>query len=253
MDTSGDGDAMSDGSTLRMPTPGAAELPRRRRRRWPWAVLGIVLVLVALFVVLDRVAVAYAENQAAQQMQSQGFPTKPDVTIKGFPFLTQVAAKRLNDVHITASDVPAGPVKFSFTADATDVLLNSGFQSGTISHVTGTGLIGFSSVAAAFGGGGSGLTVSSAGGNNVKVSLNIAGFNVSMTGTIEQAGPNTVKVHLNPPSGIPVSLPIPSDFTIHIPALPLHLTIQSVQVTSQGVLIHATGSNIKFTQSGGLG
>jgi LmeA-like phospholipid-binding len=242
---------MSDGSTLRMPTPGAPELPRRRRRRWPWVVLGIVLVLVVLFVVLDRVAVAYAENQAAQQMQSQGFPTKPDVTIKGFPFLTQVAARRFNDVHITASNVPAGPVKFSFTADATDVLLNPGFQSGTISHVTGTGLIPFSSVASAFGGG-SGLTISSAGGNNMKVSLSVLGFNVSMTGTIEQAGPNTLKVHLNQPSGIPVSLPIPTDFTIHIPPLPMHLTIQSVQVTSQGVLIHATGSDIKFTQSGGL-
>jgi hypothetical protein len=243
---------MSDGSTLRMPTPGAPELPRRRRRRWPWVVLGIVLVLVVLFVVLDRVAVAYAENQAAQQMQSQGFPTKPDVTIKGFPFLTQVAARRFNDVHITASNVPAGPVKFSFTADATDVLLNPGFQSGTISHVTGTGLIPFSSVASAFGGGGSGLTISSAGGNNMKVSLNVLSFNVSMTGTIEQTGPNTLKVHLNQPSGIPVSLPIPTDFTIQIPALPMHLTIQSVQVTSQGVLIHATGSDIKFTQSGGL-
>ena len=244
---------MSDGSTLRMPTPGAPELPRRRRRKWPWVVLGIVLVLVALFVVLDRVAVAYAENQAAQQMQSQGFPTKPDVTIKGFPFLTQVAARRLNDVHISASDVPAGPVKFSFTADATDVLLDSGFQSGTISHVTGTGLIGFSSVASAFGGGGSGLTISSGGGNTVKVGLNVLGFDVSLTGTIEQTGPDTLKVHLNPPSGIPVSLPIPTDFTIHIPTLPMHLTIQSVKVTSQGVVIHATGSDIKFTQSGGLG
>src|SRR5215472_3971765 len=110
-DTSGGGGAMSDGSTLRLPTPGAPGLPRRRRRRWPWVVLGIVLVLVALFVVLDRVAVAYAENQAAQQMTSQGFPTKPDVTIKGFPFLTQVAAKHINDVHVTASNVPAGPVK----------------------------------------------------------------------------------------------------------------------------------------------
>jgi LmeA-like phospholipid-binding len=253
MDTSGDGGAMSDGSTLRMPAPGAPGLPRRRRRRWPWVVLGIVLVLVALFVVLDRVAVAYAENQAAQQMQSQGFPTKPDVTIKGFPFLTQVAAKRINDVHITASNVPAGPVKFSFTADATDVLLNPGYQSGTISHVTGTGVIPFSNVASALGGGGSGLTISSAGGNNVKLSVNVAGFNLSMTGSVEQTGPSTVKVHLNPPSGLPVSLPIPSDFTIHIPTLPMHLTIQSVKVTGQGLVVHASGSDIKFTQSGGLG
>jgi LmeA-like phospholipid-binding len=244
---------MSDGSTLRMPTPGAPAAPRRQRRKWPWVVLGIVLVLAVLFVVLDRVAVAYAENQAAKQMQSQGFPAKPDVTIKGFPFLTQVAARRLNDVHITASDVPAGPVKFSFAADATDVLLNPGFQSGTISHVTGTGVIPFSSVSSALGAGGSGLTISSAGGNNVKVSLNIAGFDVSMTGSVEQTGPNTLKVHLNQPSGIPVSLPIPTDFTIHIPTLPLHLTIQSVRVTSQGVVVHATGSDIKFTQSGGLG
>jgi LmeA-like phospholipid-binding len=244
---------MSDGSTLRMPTPGAPAAPRRQRRKWPWVVLGIVLVLAVLFVVLDRVAVAYAENQAAKQMQSQGFPAKPDVTIKGFPFLTQVAARRLNDVHITASNVPAGPVKFSFAADATDVLLNPGFQSGTISHVTGTGVIPFSSVSSALGAGGSGLTISSAGGNNVKVSLNIAGFDVSMTGSVEQTGPNTLKVHLNQPSGIPVSLPIPTDFTIHIPTLPLHLTIQSVRVTSQGVVVHATGSDIKFTQSGGLG
>jgi LmeA-like phospholipid-binding len=244
---------MSDGSTLRMPAPGAPELRRRRHRRWPWVLLSIVIVLAVLFVVADRAAVAYAENQAAKQMQSQGFPTKPDVTIKGFPFLTQVAARRINDVHITASNVPAGPVKFSFTADATDVLLNPGYQSGTISHVTGTGVIPFSNVASAFGGGGSGLTVSSAGGNNVKVSLSVLGFNISMTGTIEQAGPNTVKVHLNPPSGIPVSLPIPTDFTIHLPALPMHLTIQNVKVTSQGVLIHATGSDIKFSQSGGLG
>ena len=87
----------------------------------------------------------------------------------------------------------------------------------------------------------------------MKVGLNIAGFDVSMTGTVEQTGPNTLKVHLNQPSGIPVSLPIPSNFTIHLPALPMHLTIQSVRVTSQGVVIHASGSDIKFTQSGGLG
>ena len=240
---------MTSGATVQLPIP---ERPRRRRR-WPWIVLASVLVLLVLLVVLDRVAVAYAENQAAQQMQSQGFPAKPDVTIKGFPFLTQVAARHIKDVHITASKVPAGPVKFDLTANATDILLNPGYQSGTISHVTGTGVIPFSSVSSALGGGGSGLTISSAGGNTMKVGLNVLGLDVSLTGTIEQAGPNTLKVHLNPPSGIPVSLPIPNNFTIHIPTLPMHLTIQSVKVTSQGIVVHATGSNIKFDQSGGLG
>jgi hypothetical protein len=234
---------------VQLPIP---ERPRRRRR-WPWIVLAIVVVLVVLFIVLDRVAVAYAENQAAQQMQSQGFPAKPDVTIKGFPFLTQVASRHIKDVHITASKVPAGPVTFSLTADATDVLLNPGYQSGTISHVTGTGVIPFSSVGSALGAGGSGLTITSGGGNTVKVGLNVLGLDVSLTGTIKQVGPNTLKVHLNPPSGIPAQLPIPNNFSIHIPTLPMHLTIQSVKVTSQGVVVHATGSNIKFSQSGGLG
>jgi LmeA-like phospholipid-binding len=241
--------AMTSGATVQLPIP---ERPRRRRR-WPWVVLATLLVLLVLFVVLDRAAVAYAENKAAQQMQSQGFPVKPDVTIKGFPFLTQVASRHFNDIHITADNVKEGPVALSIVADATDVRLDPGYQSGTIGHVTGTGVIGFSSVASAFGGTGSGLSISSAGGNKVKVGLNIAGFDASMTGTVEQAGPNTLKVHLSPPSGIPVPLPIPRNFTIPIPALPLHLTIQSVKVTSQGVVIHASGSNIKFTQSGGLG
>ena len=242
--------AMSSGATVQLPIP---ERPRRRRRRWPWIVLASVLVLLVLLVVLDRVAVAYAENRAAQQMQSQGFPAKPDVTIKGFPFLTQVASRHFNDVHITADNVKEGPVTLSIVADATDILLDPGYQSGTIGHVTGTGVIGFSDLASAFGGGTSGLTVSSAGGNNVKVKLNVLGLDLSLTGTIVLTGPNTVKVHLNPPSGLAAALPIPLNFTIHIPALPLHLTIQSVKVTSQGVVIHASGSNIKFTQSGGLG
>lgn len=245
---------MSDGSTVRMPIPGYPE-PRRRRRRWPWILLAIVVVLVVLFVVVDRVAVAYAENQAAQQMQSQGFPTKPDVTIEGFPFLTQVAARRLNDVHITASNVKEGPVTLSITADATDVLLNPGFQSGTISHITGTGLIGFSSLASAAGvEGAPGMKISAAGGNKVKLDINVLGLNLSAVASIEQTGRDTFQVHLDSTDGIPASLlGSLQNFTIHIPNLPLGLSIQSIQVTGQGVLIHVTGSNIKFTQSGGLG
>jgi hypothetical protein len=209
-----------------------------------------VLVLLVLLVVLDRVAVAYADNQAAQQMKSQGFPTKPDVDIQGFPFLTQVASKHLNHIHITASHVKEGPVTLSLVADATDVLLNSGFQSGTITHVTGTGLIGFSSLASAAGvSGAPDLKISAAGPDEVKLEVNLQIVDASATAKIEKTGPNTFKVHIVSTNGIPASLlGSLQNFTIHIPDLPMNLTIQSVKVTSQGVLIHVTGSNIKFSQ-----
>ena len=38
------------------------------------------------------------------------------------------------------------------------------------------------------------------------------------------------------------------NFTIRIPNLPMNLKIRNVRVTSKGVLIHVTGSNIKFSQ-----
>jgi len=242
---------MSSGATVQLPIP---ERPRHRRR-WPWIVLASVLVLLVLFVVLDRVAVAYAENQAAQQMQSQGFPAKPNVTIKGFPFLTQVASRHLKDIHITADKVKEGPVTLSIVADATDVLLDPGFQSGTISHVTGTGLIGFSDLASAAGvSGAPGIKISAAGPDKVKLNVNVLGLDTTATASIEQTGPDTIKVHIDSAGGLPASLlGSLQDFTIRIPSLPMNLKIRSVQVTSQGVLIHATGSNIKFTQSGGLG
>jgi hypothetical protein len=239
---------MSNGSTLRLPTPGAPERPRRRRR-WPWIVLGVVLVLLVLLAVLDRVAVAYAENQAADQMKSQGFPTKPDVTIEGFPFLTQVARKHLDHIHITARRVKEGPVTLSMVADATDVVLNSGFQSGTITHVTGTGLIAFSDLAsAAEAAGVPGLKISAAGPDKVKLDMNVLGIDASATAIIQQTGPHTFKVHLTSTGGIPASLLGPLNFSINIPDLPMNLSIRSVQVTSKGVVIHVTGSNIKFSQ-----
>jgi len=240
---------MSSGSTLRLPTPGFPE-PRRRRRRWPWIVLAVVLVLIVLFVVLDRVAVAYAENQAADQMKSQGFPTKPHVTIEGFPFLTQVASRRIDHIHITASRVKEGPVTLSMVADATDVLLDPGFKSGTISHVTGTGLIGFSELASAAGvEGAPGLKISAAGGNKVKLHVNVLGLDASATAAIKQTGPDTFQVRIVSAGGLPASLlGSLQNFTIRIPDLPMNLTIHNVQVTSKGVLIHVSGSNIKFSQ-----
>lgn len=243
---------MSNDPTLSLPSPGVPQgafPPRpRRRHRGLWITLGSVITLLVLLVVLDRVAVAYANNQAANQIQSQGFPTKPDVSIEGFPFLTQVMARNLKDVHISAANVKEGPVTLSLTADATGVKLNPGFQSGTITHIAGRGLIGFSSLASAAGvSSGAGLSFQAAGPDQVNISLN--GLQVA-TATIQRSGPHTFKAQISGSGGLLGSVLPATSFSVQVPSLPYGISIQSVKVTTQGVLINVTGSNIKFTQNG---
>src|SRR5262249_61943524 len=126
----------------------------------------------------------------ADQMKSQGSPPKRDVTIEGFPFLTQVASRRIDPIHITASRVKEGPVTLSMVADATDVLLDPGFKSGTISHVTGTGLIRFSELASAAGGEGApGLKISAAGGHKGKLHAELPGPGGSAPAGNKATGP----------------------------------------------------------------
>lgn len=243
---------MSNDPTLSLPSPGvppgASPQRPRRRRRSLWIILGSLITLLVLLVVLDRVALAYANNQAAQQIQSQGFPTKPDVSIEGFPFLTQVLARNLKDVHITASNVKEGPVTLSLVVDATDVRLDPGFQGGTITHITGTGLIGFSSLASAAGvSSGAGLAFQAGGSGQVNMSLN--GLQVA-TATIQRTGPHTFTVHISGNGGLLGSVLPATSFSVRVPSLPYGISIQSVKVTSQGVLIFVTDSEVKFTQNG---
>ena len=131
------------------PRAGYSRTPRRRRR-WPLILLIILVVLAGLFVIADRVAVHYADNVFATQIQKQGFSTKPSVSIQGFPFLTQVAARDFKDVRITANGEKAGPVTVDdINATLKDIKLTSGFNSGTVSSIDGTGLITFGNLAKA--------------------------------------------------------------------------------------------------------
>lgn len=71
-----------------------------------------LVVLLALAAVGDRVGVSYAERTVAEQTQaSAGLADLPDVSIEGFPFLTQALAGRYERVVVTSSDVPAGDVR----------------------------------------------------------------------------------------------------------------------------------------------
>lgn len=68
-----------------------------------------LVVLLGLLAVADRVAASYAARTVAAEAQSTaGLRERPEVSIGGFPFLTQALAGRYDAVTVRADDVPAG-------------------------------------------------------------------------------------------------------------------------------------------------
>jgi LmeA-like phospholipid-binding len=226
--------------------------PRRRRRRRPLLVLAIVVVvLLVILGVVDQVFRVYAQNRVAQQIEQQsGLSAKPSVAIEGWPFLSQIAAHDLKAVDISASDVTAdsGKLPFSFTAKATGVHLNSSFSGATVDHITGQALVPFSSVASLFPVSGVTLSADPADGPDaVKADAGIAG---SLTGTVKQTGPSKITVTLNSANGIAkvFSQLSSNSVTITIPQLPAGLVVNSVSVSSQGIVATASASHTTLTE-----
>src|SRR3954463_8421808 len=79
------------------------------------------VVLVALLVLADRLTVLYAENRLAGELKStERLNSKPDVTIRGFPFLTQVVTGAYSHIEVVVKDyAPAHAI----TLDRIDVHL----------------------------------------------------------------------------------------------------------------------------------
>jgi hypothetical protein len=231
-------------------SPGPApRIRRRRRRRWPWiSLIAIIVILVAA----DRVGVVIAENKMASQIQQQGFPTKPDVTIQGFPFLTQLAAKDFKTVVISASNVTEGPLEIaSLHATIHGMHINSSFSGATLDSINGSALITFTALANA-GGLPQGITLTADGPDQVKATLNVPIIGtVSVVAQVTKTGPSTFNVKVTQFGDVPPSLlGNLANFNINVPksALPAGLTIQSVSVTQQGVLVTIVGHDTTLSQ-----
>lgn len=104
----------------------------RRRRRFaglPLAAKAVValVVLTAFLALADRWAVLYAEGKAADTLQSHlDLATAPEVEIGGFPFVTQLAEKKLDSVRVTVPDVAADRVSLAkVSATAHDIRLDA--------------------------------------------------------------------------------------------------------------------------------
>lgn len=111
----------------------------------------VAVVLGVLFVIADRVAVHFAESEAADKLKAtENLAATPDVSIKGFPFLTQVAGGELDDVEVGIKNYEAatgnGTEKIridDLTARMKGVSFSGDYSSATAATATGTALIAY--------------------------------------------------------------------------------------------------------------
>ncbi len=220
---------------------------RRRRRRWPWITL---IVIILVLVGADRGALAITENAMASQFQSSvGLSGKPHVSIPGFPFLTQLAARDFKTVNVNATDETTGPLEIaSLTATAHGMHIH-GLNSAEIDSFTASALVTFTALGNA-GGIPQGITLSQDGPNKIQATVSIGPLSDSATAQVTQTGPNKVTIKVIDAGGIPASvLGNFMDFTITIPKLPAGVAIQSISITQQGLMITATGSHVTVSQN----
>ncbi len=226
---------------------------RRRRRRWPLITL---IVIVVLLVVGDRAANAYTEDQMASQIQSSlGLSGKPHVTIQGFPFLTQLAARDFRTVDVNASNetikassAGSGLLEIASLTATLHGMHIHGLNSATVDQFNASALITFMALGNV-GGIPQGITLSADGPNQIKANISIGPLSDTATAQVTRTGSNQINVKVIDFGGIPADvLGNLADFSFSIPKLPAGVTIQSISVTQQGLRITAAGTNTTLSQ-----
>ncbi|NKZ08142.1 LmeA family phospholipid-binding protein [Actinomadura latina] len=220
-------------------------LPQRRRRRWPVALLALVALLSLLVGTADRAGAAVAQHELAAEIRKQGFPATPEVTIKGIPFLTQVASRDFRDVRLKADNIIEGPLRItSLKVRARNVRVDRGFQSGVLGSVDGTAFVAFGDLAKAGGSPGLELTAGADGRVHAKVDLGIT--DVTATAAVTKEG-DGIRVKALSAAGFPLDeLEGALDFTVPVKGLPLGLAFRGLTVSSGGVSLHVDGRNVRF-------
>jgi hypothetical protein len=221
-----------------------------------------VFVLAVLLVTADRISVAVAENQISDRLTSAyGLPEKPGVSITGFPFLTQVAAGDYGQIDVSASQVPAGGatlrdlnVRLTGVHASVSQVLGTGSSMVTADHAAGSAMVGFGTVDRRLPGG----FRLHPDGKNLSVSGRLAyhGAHIPVSATValgvSDAGISVTPVKVSVPglAGLPVSA-YSSQLRIVVPlaALPLHLRLNSVHVTPDGLRIAASARHVQFART----
>ncbi|MEU6062324.1 DUF2993 domain-containing protein [Streptomyces sp. NPDC047097] len=215
------------------------------------------VVLGGLFVLADRLAVKYAESEVADRVKaSRGLSSTPEVSIKGFPFLTQVAGRELEqvDIGLTGAEASAGGRAVRITemdASLRDVRIQGNFDRAIAATATGTARISYGDLAAA-----AQEDVTLAYGDDGKVKLTgsievpvLGKISESVLSTVSVVDGNTLRVRADkvPGDSIPGvegRIRERTDFDRTISGLPTGLSLQKAEATADGLRISLTGKDV---------
>lgn len=220
--------------------------------------LVVLVILAGVFVAVDRVAVYVAESQAEDRVKVDGARIgSTDISIKGFPFLTQLAGSELDevDVKITGIETTAAgrTLRIStMNAELHEVRLTDGFSGATAAHATGTAVISYEDLTKAAS---DGVAVEYGGKGKVKVTgaVNILGRTMSRSvlSSVTLVDGHTVRVRADkvPGEGIPGLEGLvreKTDFEREVGGLPNGLKLEKIQPASDGLEISVTGTDVRL-------
>jgi hypothetical protein len=247
---------------------------RRRRGRWVglWVVL---LILVGLVVAADRIVEKVAEQRlvaaVTDEAKARGVTAdSTDVTIGGFPFLTQVLRGRYDEITIDMRNAHSGDLRVEqllvtatgVDADTADLL--NGTPKATADRVTGTAVIDYDALPKLLdyaGVGVRGATFARASdGVRVRGTVTLAGQTVPLAATAKftvKDGKLSVKVSEAQIEGVTLSpaLQGPLDrlqarmsFPVDLPTMPFGMKLDSVRAQENGLAVTVTAHNVPIAQ-----
>ena len=220
----------------------------------------VLVVLAALLVAADRIGVVVAQNRLASELQQQlDLDAKPDVSIRGIPFLTQAIRGTYKDIRMQLPDVDAGDVQ--------DLSVNARLQGAHVSlsdalggnvdripvdQISGTLLIPYDQLARASGI--SGLTITREGDSlRLTGSVQVLGRSIKAE-AVGRVEVNDGRIAINAEQAKVAGIPVPTavldeaarllSFRVQPQNLPLNLRITAVHLTDTGLLVDAVSDDV---------
>jgi hypothetical protein len=228
----------------------------------------VVVILGGLFVGADRLAVHYAEGEVAERLRStENLASTPEVSINGFPFLTQLIGGELDDTEIGIEGyqaVASGGERVridEIRAHFRGVTFSGDYSRATAASADGTALIAYDELLRAAksrptrllpGATAKVVGLSDGGNGKVEVDVEVTALGRSTTyavlSTVTVKG-DTVRVHADnlPRLVIEVAegrVRSITDFEQRVDGLPGGVELDAVRATPRGVEIAVRGSNV---------